>query len=507
MHPDIIRAMHTSMPESFNAPQNGGDDQHKSFCYQRIVARDARCDGQFLTAVHTTGIYCLPSCPARKPRVENVSFFRTEREAIEAGFRPCKRCRPDLFYQGADWNASLYETLLTRIRTAPESAPSVGRLAELCGVSLSSLNTLVREHAHLTPGVLLRREHIRAAKFRLAHTREKIVEIGLAAGFESEATFHRQFLATTGMTPGAYRALACSDRFQVRLPDRYRCEDTLAYFSRDAERTCEAVSGRTIAKAVATRAGAAVLTIEFQPDGCHALCQIHAPHPLDIEDKMSMHEIASRMLGLTHDVDGFESRASRESPVARLVAAHPGLRPPLSATPFEALVWAVVGQQINLPFATALRRAVIERAGLRVSGTDLRLHPTPEQVANIALEDLSRMKFSRSKADYLTGVAQAVHQGGLDLAHLAEGSALLAERALLAQRGIGPWTAHYVMLRGFGFGDCVPVGDTGLSAGLKRFHAVEGKLDAEKTQALMRDFAPHRSLATAHLWASLKDPT
>src|SRR5690606_7782213 len=163
------------------------------------------------------------------------------------------------------------------------------------------------------------------------------------------------------------------------------------------------------------------------------------------------------------------------------------------ATGFDALCWAIIGQQINLAFASALRRELIELAGPAIGR--MRAHPAPAAVARIDLADLTRRRYSRSKAEYLLTAAQATADG-----------AVAAERRLTELRGIGTWTARYMLMRGAGFADCAPVGDVALAAALQRHVGAAARPAPAEVDALMRPFAPHRSLATFHLWASLKDP-
>jgi 3-methyladenine DNA glycosylase/8-oxoguanine DNA glycosylase len=141
-------------------------------------------------------------------------------------------------------------------------------------------------------------------------------------------------------------------------------------------------------------------------------------------------------------------------------------------------------------------------AGERIGA--MRAHPTPQAVANLDVDDLNRRRYSRSKARYLIDAAQAAATGALDIENLAEGSALAAEKALTAQRGIGIWTARYVLMRG-GFADAAPVGDAALAAALQRLHNLPERPDTDQTARLMAAFAPHRSLATMHLWTYLKE--
>jgi AraC family transcriptional regulator of adaptative response / DNA-3-methyladenine glycosylase II len=475
-----------------------------AFMYDRMLAKDSAYDGRFLTGVLTTGIYCLPSCPARKPKAENVRFFKTEAEAVAAGLRPCRRCRPDLFYRGDDWERDLFDGLLQRLRADPGAFPDIARLVDAAGIGTTKLNDLIREHAHLTPAALLRRERVRAVCERLLQGKERLVDIALAAGYEGEATFHRQFLALTGMPPGAYRALRDSDRFRLKLPASFRPQDVLGYHGRDPEGPAERIAdGRKLGKALVIEGMPLLLEMSFEPGVVD--CQVVSakrPGPVIMAE---IHRIACRMIGPGSDVAGFESRAPHLPDIARLIQGQQGLRVPLTATPFEALAWAVIGQQINLAFATALRRALIDLCGAPLNGLrDMKAHPTAAAVAGLDPADLTQRRFSRAKADYLINMARLVTQGELPLDDMADGSAKTAETILRGVRGLGPWTTNYMLMRGLGFADAVPVGDSALATALQRFHHLETRPDAKETARLMMPFAPHRSLATCHFWARLK---
>jgi AraC family transcriptional regulator of adaptative response / DNA-3-methyladenine glycosylase II len=123
-------------------------------------------------------------------------------------------------------------------------------------------------------------------------------------------------------------------------------------------------------------------------------------------------------------------------------------------------------------------------------------------LAALEPEALLPLRLSRRKAEYLVLASRRVADGTLDLDGCL--TATSAERALLALRGCGPWTAAYTLMRGLGFPDCVPVGDAGLTLALQRFFKLEARPGPEATLKLMEAFAPHRSLATYHLWTSLK---
>jgi AraC family transcriptional regulator of adaptative response / DNA-3-methyladenine glycosylase II len=473
----------------------------REWMLERFYARDTASNGRFITGVLTTGIYCLPSCTARKPLPENVRFFGSEDEARSAGLRPCRRCRPDNFYQQYDPDVHLLETLAADVRRDPSAFADAAALVTASGIGTTKLNALFRRHFHLTPAAFLARERVAAAARVLAGG-ATVSEAAYAAGFESLSAFHLNFRRLTGLTPGEYRALGGSASFTIALPGGYRADAVLGYQGRDPASVVERVRGSELAKAM--RFGDAPATLRIRFDGEAAVCAVDAANPLSAEQMREAHAAAVRMLNLAGDSSTFERQMARQPEYARLIAPRRGMRIPLTATPWECLVWTVVGQQVNLPFAYALRTAVAELAGEPVGG-GLYAHPTPQAVAALDYADLTSRRFSGRKAEYLIDIARMIASGELEIDAERE-MATAVERRLLDVRGLGPWSVHYFLMRGCGFADCVPIGDAGLTAALQRFHNLDHRPGPAETRELMEPFAPFRSLGTVHLWSSLGDP-
>jgi AraC family transcriptional regulator of adaptative response / DNA-3-methyladenine glycosylase II len=463
-------------------------DEH---LYERILAKDASYNGRVLTGVLTTGIYCLPSCPARKPLPHHVRFFTAEADAQAAGLRPCKRCRPDAYYRGEDADLAGLERVMAQAMADPAAFTDVETLATAAGMGTTKLKILFRDHAQLQPAAFLQRIRIRAACARLTSGKVDLAELAFESGYASASGFHEAFRRQTGLSPGAYRTLLTATGFTLPLPTRLRVPEVLAFHGRDGQSVSERVEGQRLHKAFLCEGQPAVLTLAFQALGVAvSLKGAAGPAAMAVA-----HGAALRLLGWQGDPAAFE-------------AAHPdlargreGLRVLLTLDPFEALVWAILGQQVNLAFAYALRRDLIRLAGVPAEG-GLIAHPDAARVAALRMADLQALRFSRRKAEYLLNAAAEVAAGRLRLE--ARATATGAIRNLLALRGCGPWTAQYVLMRGLGFRDGVPVGDAGLTLALQRWFGLETRPDGPGTLRLMAPFAPHRSLATFHLWASLK---
>ncbi|HVG25380.1 MAG TPA: hypothetical protein VND45_14580 [Thermoanaerobaculia bacterium] len=266
------------------------------------------------------------------------------------------------------------------------------------------------------------------------------------------------------------------------LPRGYRLDLTLRYLGRDSDSLCERVSGTRIETADVT------LAVVQSPGG--QVVQISSTTGR-LDDSTT--ETARKLLGLNLDPRAFE-KAHRD-----LVAPHRGAHLPQTASVWESLMWAIVGQQVNLPFAYRLRRVLVELCG-EVAANGLRRHPTAEQVARLDYGDLTSRQFSRSKAQYVIDTARLIAAGALPVETFPSREPAEVEELLTAVRGVGTWTANYVMMRGCAFPDCVPAGDSALSASLRHNFALDHKVDAHETCTLMERFAPWRSLATIHFW-------
>jgi AraC family transcriptional regulator of adaptative response / DNA-3-methyladenine glycosylase II len=283
--------------------------------------------------------------------------------------------------------------------------------------------------------------------------------------------------------------------------------------SRDTQSVSERLIGDTYTAAVQLSAGPALLTfhlgsrsirIEVTPQWQRHPASGRSDDRLVADATVSAHGVVTQLLGLDDDPGAF-ARLARKVGHAKLVHGRTGLRISRTQSIFDGLIWSIIGQQINFPFACLLKRRVTELAGIPVAD-GLIAPPTPEAIAALDPADLLPLQFSRQKADYLVALSRLVARGELDLESLRAMSATRAERTLLALRGLGPWSVNYVMMRALGFADCVPLGDTGVTSGLQALFDLSTRPNVDDTRRLMAIFSPYRSLATAHLWQLLQPP-
>ena len=288
----------------------------------------------------------------------------------------------------------------------------------------------------------------------------------------------------------------------IPLPPHYRSADIFAFHSRDQQGVAERVDANRIRKALLI--GAVPVLLDVTITDRAALCTLEADGALSPAALAAIDDALVNILGLRIDPAPFLAAVQSDALLGPVVQRQSRLRIVQSATIFEALTWAIIGQQINLTFAIALRRTLIEQAG-RIHASGLWCYPEASDVARLAPENLTDRKFSRSKADTLLRLARLVDSGTLLLDRRADIGEVSA--TLLAIKGIGPWTVNYALLRGYGYPDCSLHGDVAIRAAFQHLLGEAEKPDIARTEALLARYAPHRTMAAAHLWASLAPAT
>jgi methylphosphotriester-DNA--protein-cysteine methyltransferase len=166
---------------------------------------DRRYDGRFVTAVRTTGIFCRPSCTCRKPRRENVLFYPSPAHASRAGFRPCKRCRPELRGGPAEADRSMAERAIAYMRGNLENTVYAKDVAAAVAVSPSHFARRFRAADGRTPMRALADLRAERAEELLRNARTPVLDAGFAAGFQSPSAFVRAFRRRTGLPPASWR--------------------------------------------------------------------------------------------------------------------------------------------------------------------------------------------------------------------------------------------------------------------------------------------------------------
>ncbi|APR05979.1 DNA-3-methyladenine glycosylase 2 [Thauera chlorobenzoica] len=288
-------------------------------------------------------------------------------------------------------------------------------------------------------------------------------------------------------------------RCEIALPRDFHPADVLAFHRRDPQQLAERVEAGLLRKGIAWEGRPACLTIRFEAQRAELVLAIDGL-PTPTLATAVLERLARRMLGLMQPVAEFEHTHARHPQLGPLIARNRGLRVPLAPTPFEALSWAITGQQISLSAAVSLRRRLIAAAGLRHSG-GLACYPDARSLLRLGEETLRAAGFSRAKGQALRALADAVMQGRLPLERWVEDPPADEIRTeLLRLRGIGPWTVDYALLRGFGWVDGSLHGDAAVRRGLQALLGTAERPSADQTRCWLAPFSPWRALVAAHLW-------
>lgn len=223
----------------------------------------------------------------------------------------------------------------------------------------------------------------------------------------------------------------------------------------------------------------------------------------DIDGKR-LRRLLARMFYIDFDIGQFY-RLRHDPVMRRLIKRFAGFRPILTPNVFEAAAWAIIGQQVTLQFAYLLKSRLIKMINrtFEIDGERYFLFPSPEDIAGLDYRSLRTIQLSGRKTEYLLHLSQLVASGELDLENVMALDYETAYQRLIAIRGIGPWTANYVLLRGAGHRDAFPIGDSGINRAVREQYGLDTKKHQDSLVKLGEQWRPYRSLATFYLWKSL----
>ncbi len=230
------------------------------------------------------------------------------------------------------------------------------------------------------------------------------------------------------------------------------------------------------------------------------------PASNDIHKKVA--EYIWEWFDLDQDLESFYQVADKDKVLRQLTHKYHGLRIMCIPDLFEAAVWAIMGQQINLTFAYTLKKRFVEKYGesLTFQEETLWLFPSFEKIASIHVDDLRELQFTTRKAEYIIGIAKDMQSGKLtkELLLMKQDN-YQVKKSLLLIRGIGAWTAEYVMMKCLHYTSSFPVSDVGLHNALKNVLELKSKPTIEKTKELAEGWKGWQAYATFYLWRSLYD--
>lgn len=472
--------------------------------WQAVERKDPRFDGWVFCGVASTGIYCRPSCPARTPKRENVRFFATAAGAQVAGFRACKRCRPDASPGSPVWDAraDVVGRAMRLIADGVIDREGVGGLAKRLGYAEQQLHRQLVAAVGAGPAALARARRAQSARILLETTVMPVADVAFAAGFQSVRQFNATVREIFALTPAEIRGRTDRQRpvehggvIGLRLPYRapLDADGSVAYFERRVVPGVEEVVDGTYRRSLRLPQGAG--TVELEPvDNC-----IHARFRLeDVRDLPVAVQRSRVLMGLDSDPQAVVEALGGDPLLGDLVRADPGRRVPGHFDGDELAIRALLGQQVSLAGASTLASRLVFRCGEtleRPLGGVTHLFPEAEALTGLDPDSLS-MPGSRGRA--LVGMSRALADGRLVLDAGADRDE--ARRRLLELPGIGPWTAAYIAMRALRDPDAFLPTDLGVRRALELL-GVDARPAA--VERLGERWRPYRAYAVQHLWGLL----
>lgn len=521
------------------------DDQR----YAAALSRDPRFDGVFYCAVRTTGIYCRPSCPALTPKRVNMMFYPTAAAAQQAGFRACKRCRPDASPGSPEWNvrSDLAGRAMRLIADGVVDRGGVTGLAASLGYSPRQVGRLLTSEVGAGPLALARAQRARTGRTLVETTGLPMGDIAFAAGFTSIRQFNATMLEVYDTPPSVLRERArrrdgtappgtgaggrrgpvlaaggtggtsavaagvevatdggATGVLRLRLPFRPPIDlgRVFGFLAERAVPGVEVASPDSYARTISLPNGFGVLSVRTVPGASWVDCSLTLS---DLRDVTAAVQRCRRLLDLDADPCAISGFFHDDPLLGPLAGRCPGRRSIGAVDGNEIAIRAVLGQQVSVAAARRLGARLVELCGTplpaSVAGASARLtHVFPDS-ATIAGLDPAALPMPLARGRAVVALATALASDKLSLHPGADWEE--AGARLLALPGIGPWTAGYIRMRALSDPDVFLPGDAGLVRALRNLTAV-GLPAGSGLLAGTGRWRPWRSYATHYLWATLE---
>jgi AraC family transcriptional regulator of adaptative response / DNA-3-methyladenine glycosylase II len=472
-------------------------------CVRAVQSKDARFDGWFFAAVLTTGIYCRPSCPVVPPKPENMRFFPSAAAAQQAGFRACKRCRPDASPGSPQWNerADLVARAMRLIADGMIDREGVPGLAARLGYSTRQVERQLLAELGAGPLALARAQRAQTARLLIETSSLPMSDVAFASGFASVRAFNDTVRQVFAMSPTELRdrvarghPAATSGALSVRLPFRAPlCPDNLfGHLAATAVPGVEEWRDGAYRCTLRLPHGHGVVSLRPTPD--HIACRLHLADLRDLSIAISR---CRWLLDLDADPVAVDDLLRADPLLAPHVDKDPGRRVPRTVDPAEFAVRAVLGQQVSTAAARTHAARLVTAHGEPVDDPEgglTHLFPGMDALATLDPETLA---YPRTRRTTLTTLIAALADGSVDLGAGSDWGR--ARELLTALPGLGPWTVEMIAMRALGDPDAFTPTDLGVRT------AARGVGLPVTPAALTRHAAawrPWRAYAVQYLWAT-----
>ncbi|WP_405188913.1 AlkA N-terminal domain-containing protein [Streptomyces anulatus] len=471
-------------------------------CVRAVQSKDARFDGWFFTAVLTTRIYCRPSCPVVPPKVRNMTFYPSAAACQQAGFRACKRCRPDTSPGSPEWNARADSVAraMRLIRDGVVDREGVPGLASRLGYSARQIERQLLAELGAGPLALARAQRAQTARLLVETTALPMAEVAFAAGFSSVRTFNETVREVFGLAPGELRTRAARGPrpaavpgvIALRLPYRapLNPSNLFGHLAATAVPGVEEWRDGAYRRTLTLPYGHGIVALTPKSD--HIACRLSLTDPRDLTRAISR---CRWLLDLDADPVAVDAQLRTDPLLAPLVDAGPGRRVPRTVDGAEFAVRAVLGQQVSTAAARTHAARLVTAHGVPVEDPEgglTHLFPTAGALAGLDPEALA---LPRTRRTTFTTLVAALAEDRLRLDTDTEWERARAELAALP--GFGPWTIESIAMRALGDPDAFLPTDLGIRRAAERLGlpATPAALTARAA-----GWRPWRAYAVQYLW-------
>jgi AraC family transcriptional regulator of adaptative response / DNA-3-methyladenine glycosylase II len=443
-----------------------------------------------VTAVTTTGIYCRPSCPAQTPKRQNVRFYPCAAAAVAAGFRACKRCRPEAAPGSREWDVrgDLAARALRAIAGGVldgngSDSSGVPALARSLHVSERHLHRVLVAEVGAGPLALARTRRAQTARLLLDATDLPISEIAFAAGFGSLRQFNDTMREHFGVPPREIRRRPVRDvpgtgaltlRLGVRQP--FAADALRDWLRRHLVPGIESLDGSEYRRVLPS---GSVATLRLDPEGVTLTTAVD-----DVRALPDAVVRCRRLVDADADPAAVDEVLGRDKLLAPMVRARPGLRVPGCTDGFELLVRTILAQQVSLRAAHTFAARLVTAYGKPLdapTGGLTHRFPTADVLADASYDGIG---LTGSRCASVRAAAVAYASGEIRLDPTADRDE--TRRRLLALPGVGPWTAEYAAMRALGDPDAFPASDL----------VLRRRTDPNRTAT----WRPWRAYGAMHVW-------
>jgi AraC family transcriptional regulator of adaptative response / DNA-3-methyladenine glycosylase II len=468
-------------------------------CYQAVLTRDSRFDGRFFVAVRSTRIYCRPICRVKTPMRKNCTFFAYAAGAEAAGYRPCKRCRPELAPGSSQMDSghALARAAAHHIHEGFLDGNSLTDLADKLGVTDRQMRRVFHDEFGVSPVEFLQTQRLLLAKQLLTDSRMPVTAVAYASGFQSLRRFNTLLKQRYRLTPTELRKSHRDDAAKSFSDFAFH----LSYRPPlDWQRILSFLSMRAIPQVEAVIDGEYRRTVRVIRQGKPVLGHVRVSHDpqanmLSVRLSDSLVPVCATVLERTRRLfDLSTDPTAISTALSSLPGLQPGLRVPGCFDPFEMAVRAILGQQISVAAARTLAGRIAQQFGEPiVTGVDALTHlfPTPRTIARTSVDEIAQLGIIGKRAESLIALATALSNGTL----LLEPGHRIEEtlQQLRTLPGIGEWTAQYIAMRALSWPDAFPHTDLGIRKALNQ-------TNDKKILAAAERWRPWRAYAAIHFW-------